>query len=61
MYYYYFKCFDFIKNCTDKSGLYDGIRSILKEADNKGRYPEDWHIKTIQRAADAKYIELSEV
>jgi hypothetical protein len=60
VYCYYKKCLDFIENATEPGGLYDGIRAILKEADDRGRYPEDWHIKTIQRAADAKYIKLTE-
>ena len=58
MYYYYKKCLEFIENATEAAGLYDGIRAILREADRRGKHPEDWHIKTLQRAADAKYIEL---
>lgn len=66
MYYYYSKCLEFIKNCTDANGLYDGVRSILSEAMErstilKDYYPEDYLIKRLQRAADAKYIELTEV
>lgn len=58
MYYYYKKCLDYIEKATTAAGFYDAIRAILKEADQRGKYPEDWHIKTIQRAADAKYLEL---
>lgn len=63
MYYYYKKCLNFIDNATSTAGFYDGIRAILKEANEKSTflknlYPEDHLIKKIQRAADAKYIKL---
>ena len=63
MYSYYYKCINFIENATTAAGLYDKIRDILQEAANrstflKDYYPEDYLIKRIQRAADAKYIEL---
>ncbi len=49
-----------IENCTDASALYSGVRDILEKLDRKGRYPEDWEIKNIQRKCDAKYAELTE-
>ena len=63
MYYYYNKCMEFIKNANTTTGLYDGVRAILQEAIErstmlKDLYPEDYLIKRIQRAADARYIEL---
>lgn len=63
MYYYYNKCMEFIANATDHATLYDGVRAILLEAVEKSTllkdlYPADHLIKKIQRAADAKYIEL---
>lgn len=62
---YYNKCLEYIKGATDKDALYNDIRAILVEAMNhstilKDFYPSDHQIKTIQRAADAKYIELTE-
>lgn len=61
---YYNKCLEYIKNAKDANSLYNDIRAILKEADEKTTilkdyYPSDYQIKTIQRAADAKYIELT--
>lgn len=50
--------YEYIKKETDPRKLYDGIRAILMEMDRRGRYPEDWQIKRIQRAADARYLEL---
>ena len=50
--------YEYIKKETDPRKLYDGIRAILMEMDRCGRYPEDWQIKRIQRAADARYLEL---
>ena len=60
---YYNKCLEYIKNATNKDALYNDIRTILTEAMNRSTmlkdfYPSDHQIKTIQRAADAKYIEL---
>ena len=52
--------YTYIKNETAATKLYAGIRAILGELDNRGRYPEDWEIKKIQRLADARYIELTE-
>lgn len=52
--------YTYIKKETDAAKLYAGIRAILGELDNRGRYPEDWEIKKIQRLADARYIELTE-
>lgn len=62
---YYNKCLEYIKNAKNPGTLYNDIRAILKEADEKSTilkdyYPSDHQIKTIQRAADAKYIELTE-
>lgn len=50
--------YEYIRNETDPGKLYDGIREILQKMDARGRYPEDWEIKRMQRAADARYIEL---
>lgn len=54
--------YGYIKTETDKSRLYQGIREILEDMDKRGKYPEDWEIKKIQRLADEKYaqIELAE-
>lgn len=52
--------YKYIKTETDSTKLYDGIRAILEEMDRRGRYPEDWEIKTIQRLADARAEELME-
>lgn len=52
--------YQYIKTETDSTKLYDGIRAILREMDKRGRYPEDWEIKTIQRIADARAEELRE-
>lgn len=61
---YYNKCLEYIKNAKNPDTLYNDIRTILTEADEKSTilkdyYPSDYQIKTIQRAADAKYIELT--
>lgn len=50
--------YKYIKAETDAEKLYDGIRAILREMDKRGRYPEDWEIKKIQRLADARAEEL---
>ena len=52
--------YQYIKTETDSTKLYDGIRAILREMDRRGRYPEDWEIKKIQRLADARAEELME-
>ena len=52
--------YEYIEKETDPTKLYDGIRAILQKMDERGRYPEDWIIKRIQRAADARYYELTE-
>lgn len=52
--------YQYIKTETDSTKLYDGIRAILREMDKRGRYPEDWEIKKIQRLADARAEELRE-
>jgi hypothetical protein len=52
--------YEYIKTETDPTKLYDGIRAILTKMDARGRYPEDWEIKRMQRAADARYTELTE-
>lgn len=62
---YYNKCMNYIKNAKNADTLYNDIKAILKEAMDKTTllkdfYPSDYQIKTIQRAADAKYIELTE-
>lgn len=62
---YYSKCMRYIESATDKNTLYDGVRAILLEAVEKSTwlkdyYPPDHQIKTIQRTADAKYIELGD-
>lgn len=61
---YYNKCLEYIKNAKKADALYNDIRAILTEAVEKSTilkdfYPSDYQIKTIQRAADAKYIELT--
>ena len=53
--------YQYIKAETDSTKLYDGIRAILREMDRRGRYPEDWEIKKIQRLADARAEELMEI
>ena len=50
--------YSYIKKETDPEKLYDGIRSILSDMDRRGKYPEDWEIKKMQRLADARYKEL---
>lgn len=62
---YYSKCMNYIKNAKNADTLYSDIKAILQEAMDKTTmlkdfYPSDYQIKTIQRAADAKYIELAE-
>ena len=62
---YYLKALKFINNATSTEGFYESIRAILKEAMEaetplKNTYPEDWQIKKLQRAADAKFEELTE-
>ena len=52
--------YQYIKTETDSTKLYDCIRAILREMDRRGRYPEDWEIKKIQRLADARAEELEE-
>lgn len=52
--------YQYIKTETDPRKLYDGIRAILSDLDRRGRYPDDWEIKNIQRAADARYLDLTE-
>ena len=52
--------YQYIKTETDSKKLYNGIRAILEEMDRRGRYPEDWEIKKIQRLADARAEELEE-
>lgn len=52
--------YKYIETETDSAKLYDGIRAILREMDKRGRYPEDWEIKKIQRLADARAEELEE-
>lgn len=61
---YYNKCLEYIKNAKNANALYNDIRALLKEAAAKSTilkdfYPSDYQIKTIQRAADAKYMELT--
>ena len=51
--------FQYIKNETDPNRLYDGVRSIMHQLDRQGRYPEDWKVKQIQRAADHRYSQLT--
>ena len=50
--------YQYIKTETDIKKLYNGIRAILEDMDRRGRYPEDWEIKKIQRIADARAEEL---
>ena len=52
--------FQYIEQETNPARLYDGIRAILAEMDARGKYPQDWTIKQIQRAADYKYSQLTE-
>ena len=51
--------YEYIRTETDPTKLYNGIREILRELDRRGRYPEDWETKKIQRLADARYSELT--
>lgn len=51
--------YQYINTETDPARLYDGIRTLLKELDARGRYPADHIIKDIQRRADARYYELT--
>lgn len=51
--------YEYIKTETSPEKLYNGIRAILLEMDKKGKYPEDREIKKMQRAADARYNELT--
>lgn len=51
--------YEYIKTETDATKLYNGIRAILSDMDKKGKYPADWEIKKMQRAADARYIALT--
>ena len=51
--------YEYIKTETDAAKLYSGIRAILSNMDKKGKYPDDWEIKKMQRAADARYNELT--
>lgn len=51
--------YEYIKTETDATKLYKGIRAILLDMDKKGKYPDDWEIKKMQRAADARYIALT--
>ena len=52
--------YQYIKQENDPNRLYDGIRQILRRMDERGKYPEDWEIKRMQRLADARYAELTE-
>lgn len=54
----YIKAKRYIESATNADSLYDDIRKILSQDDE--RYPEDWEIKRLQRLADAKYSELRE-
>lgn len=51
--------YEYIKTETNPEKLYNGIRAIVSDMDKKGMYPDDWEIKKIQRAADARYIALT--
>lgn len=57
--------YELYKKRKNADTLYNDIRAILQDAMNKTTllkdfYPSDYQIKTLQRAADAKYIELTE-
>lgn len=47
-----------ISGAVDPVTMYARIREQLTEMERAGRYPSDWVIKGIQRAADRRYIEL---
>ena len=51
--------YEYIKTETDPTKLYNGIRNILLDMDKKGKYPDDWEIKKIQGAADARFMALT--
>ena len=46
-----------IKKINKQGGFYDKVRDIVGFSD--GVFWEDWEIKSLQRIADARYIELT--
>lgn len=48
----------YIKQATNPETLYSDIRAMLEELDKRGKYPEDWTIKKLQREADYRYEQL---
>ena len=46
-----------IEKINKQGGFYDKVRDIVGFSD--GVFWEDWEIKSLQRIADARYIELT--
>ena len=46
-----------IEKINKQGGFYDKVRDIVGFSD--GVFWEDWEIKSLQRVADARYIELT--
>lgn len=46
-----------IEEIENQSGFYDMVRDIV--GFYNGTYWEDWEIKSLQRIADARYIEIT--
>ena len=46
-----------IEKIENQSGFYDVVRDIV--GFSEGVWWEDWEIKSLQRIADAQYIELT--
>jgi hypothetical protein len=46
-----------IEEIENQSGFYDVVRDIV--GFYNGTYWEDWEIKSLQRIADARYIEIT--
>ena len=53
----YYKAKKAIQNITKQGGFYDAVRDIVGFSD--GVFWEDWEIKSLQRIADARYIEIT--
>ena len=46
-----------IEKIEKQSGFYDVVRDIV--GFSEGTFWEDWEIKSLQRIADARYIEIT--
>ena len=53
----YYKAKEEIEKIEKQSGFYDIVRDIV--GFSEGVFWEDWEIKSLQRIADARYIELT--